>query len=134
MFYKRNLLALALIFGMIMPLRVRAQSDTTEADIKKGWSFGALPAIAYDTDRGFKYGGLVNFFNYGDGSTYPDYLQSIYLEWSRTTKGSGINQLLFDTERLTRQTPIRMTVDLSYFTEKSMDFYGFNGFESVYRP
>jgi hypothetical protein len=119
---------------MVIGGQILAQEDTTDTEVKTGWTFGALPAIAYDTDRGFKYGGLVNFFNYGDGSTYPDYLQSIYLEWSRTTKGSGINQLLFDTERLTSQMPIRMTVDLSYFTEKSMDFYGFNGYESVYRP
>ena len=134
MFYKRNFLVLALVVWMILPSHTKAQSDTSDREVKKGWTFGALPAIAYDTDRGFKYGGLVNFFNYGDGSTYPDYLQSIYLEWSRTTKGSGINQLLFDTEQLTSQTPIRMTVDLSYFTEKSMDFYGFNGFESDYKP
>lgn len=125
---------LALIVGMIVPSYAKAQSDTANTEVKKGWTFGALPAIAYDTDRGFKYGGLVNFFNYGDGSLYPDYLHSIYLEWSRTTKGSGINQLLFDTERLTKDVPVRLTVDLSYFTEKSMDFYGFNGYESIYRP
>ena len=112
----------------------RAQTDTLNEEIKKGWNFGALPAIAYDTDRGFKYGGLVNFFNYGDGSMYPDYMQSIYLEWSRTTKGSGINQLLFDTERISSSVPVRLTVDLSYFTEKSMDFYGFNGYQSAYHP
>jgi len=106
--------------------------DTTE--IKKGWTFGALPAIAYDTDRGFKYGGLVNFFNYGDGSTYPDYMQSVYLEWSRTTRGSGINQLVFDTREMTSAMPVRLTVDLSYMIENSLDFYGFNGYASNYNP
>ena len=129
----KHLLMTLLIF-MVIGWQTHAQDDTTDTEVKKGWTFGALPAIAYDTDRGFKYGGLVNFFNYGDGSTYPDYLQSIYLEWSRTTKGSGINQLRFDTERLTENMPARLTVDLSYFTEKSMDFYGFNGYESRYRP
>ncbi|MGM0530119.1 MAG: Omp85 family outer membrane protein [Bacteroidota bacterium] len=134
MLNKRNVLILAIILWMILPSYTKAQSDTAAREVKKGWTFGALPAIAYDTDRGFKYGGLVNFFNYGDGNTYPEYLQSIYLEWSRTTKGSGINQLRFDTERLTNNIPVRLTVDLSYFTEKSMDFYGFNGYESGYRP
>ena len=85
-------LLLAIFTVLVTFCQVHSQDDST--DIKTGWTFGALPAIAYDTDRGFKYGGLVNFFNYGNGSTYPDYLHSIYLEWSRTTKGSGINQLL----------------------------------------
>jgi outer membrane protein assembly factor BamA len=109
-------------------------NDTTKEEIKTGWTFGALPVISYDTDRGLKYGGLVNFYNYGDGETYPQYLQSIYLEISRTTKGSGINQLLFDSEHIIPDNPVRFTVDLSYFTENSLDFYGFNGYEADYNP
>ncbi|MBS3808300.1 MAG: BamA/TamA family outer membrane protein [Bacteroidales bacterium] len=120
--------------GLLLPVLLHAQNEKDTTEIKKGWTFGALPAVAYDTDRGFKYGGLVNFFNYGDGSTYPDYLQSIYLEWSRTTKGSGINQLLFDTERLTPAFPVRLTVDVSYMIEKSQNFYGLNGYQSAYHP
>jgi len=122
-----------LLICLFFPVVLFGQDDKDTTEIKKGWTFGALPAVAYDTDRGFKYGGLVNFFNYGDGSTYPDYMQSIYLEWSRTTKGSGINQLLFDTESLTPAFPVRLTVDVSYMIEKSLDFYGFNGYQSVYQ-
>ena len=129
----RKLYITVIIFASVL-IQLYAQEDSTTHREKEGWTFGALPAVAYDTDRGFKYGGLVNFFNYGDGSLYPDYLHSVYLEWSRTTKGSGINQMRFDAEQLTRRMPIRLTVDLSYFTEKSMDFYGFNGYESAYRP
>jgi len=125
---------MVLLTGLMLPALMYAQNDKDTTEIKKGWTFGALPAVAYDTDRGFKYGGLVNFFNYGDGSTYPDYLQSVYLEWSRTTKGSGINQLLFDTERLSPDIPVRLTVDVSYMIEKSLDFYGFNGYQSAYHP
>lgn len=106
--------------------------DTLQAETKDGWTFGAIPVVSYDSDRGFKYGGLINLYNYGSGETYPEYLQSIYLEISRTTKGSGINQLLFDSEHLIPNNPIRFTVDLSYFTERSMDFYGFNGYESAF--
>ena len=110
----------------------QSDTDTAKTEIKKGINFGALPVIAYDSDRGLKYGGLVNIYNYGMGETYPDYLQSLYLEISRTTKGSGINQLLFDSEHLIPDNPIRFTVDLSYFTERSMDFYGFNGYRSKF--
>lgn len=105
-------------------------STQTEKKSKDGWTFGLLPTISFDTDVGFQYGVLVNLFNYGDGSTYPDYLQSIYLEWSRTTKGSGINRLYFDSEYLIPK--IRLTADVSYLTEQALQFFGFNGYDAVY--
>lgn len=98
--------------------------------VKKGWTLGALPVISFDTDVGFQYGLLTNFYNYGDGSSYPDYLQSIYLEWSRTTKGSGINRLYFDSEHIIPHH--RLTADVSYLTEQAMQFFGFNGYDAVY--
>ncbi len=97
---------------------------------KTGWTFGALPALSYNTDLGFQYGGLVDFYYYGDGSSYPKYLHKIYAEISRYTKGSGINRLFYDSEFLI--PGIRVTADLSYFTEKALDFYGFNGYNAVY--
>lgn len=106
--------------------------DTTKTKIKKGWTFGALPVVAYDSDVGLQYGALVNLFNYGDGSTYPDYLHSLYLEWSNTTKGSMISRFYYDSEYLI--PGLRVTADISYLTEKALDFYGFNGFEAVYNP
>ena len=94
--YKKVLLVLC----SVLPLNagILAQTDTVKTagktdKIKKGWNFGALPAIAYDTDIGFKYGALVNLFNYGDGKQYPKYLHSLYFEWSHTTKGSGTTSL-----------------------------------------
>ena len=107
---------------------INAQKEKEK--IKSGWTFGALPVVAYDSDIGFKYGGLVNFYDYGDGSRYPKYDQSVYLEWSRTTKGSGINQLTFDTEKLI--PGIRMLAEASLLTEKALDFYGFNGYNAFY--
>jgi outer membrane protein assembly factor BamA len=97
---------------------------------KSGWSFGAVPAIAYDSDIGFKYGGVVNFYDYGDGSVYPMYKHSIYLEWSRTTKGSGINQFTYDSKYLI--PGVRTSAEVSLLTEKALDFYGFNGYEAYY--
>jgi hypothetical protein len=124
------LLILLLGFSIFL----HAQTDTTKIvkkeKIKKGFSFGAVPAIAYDTDLGFKYGLVVNLYDYGDGSRYPQYDHSLYLEWSRTTKGNGINQIIYDSERLIPN--MRVTAEASYMTEKALDFYGFNGFESLY--
>jgi hypothetical protein len=108
-----------------------ANTDTlTTKPVKTGWTFGALPAISYNTDLGFQYGGLVSLYYFGDGSTYPKYRHHIYAEISRYTKGSGINRLFYDSEFLIPN--IRVTSDLSYFTEKALDFYGFNGYNAVY--
>jgi hypothetical protein len=125
-----------LIAGLIITLNVFSQgkSDSFVKDsvkIKKGWILGLLPVVAYDSDLGFQYGGLVNFYNHGDGSTYPDYKHSIKIEISRFTKGSGVNQLLYDSKYLLPKK-IRVTADLSYLTEQALDFYGFNGYEAYY--
>jgi hypothetical protein len=123
---------LILLFGL--SIVVNAQTDSTKIEkkekIKKGFSFGAVPAIAYDTDLGFKYGAVVNLYDYGDGSRYPEYDHSLYLEWSRTTKGNGINQIIYDSEKLIPN--MRVTAEISYMTEKALDFYGYNGYEAFY--
>lgn len=102
-----------------------AQENTT----KQGWKFGgALPAIGYNSDEGFKYGALGYVYDYGK-NYYPQYKKSIYAEWSRTTKGSGINNLICDDKKFLNSN-IRLTADINYLTEKMLDFYGFNGYEA----
>ncbi|MCF7796245.1 MAG: BamA/TamA family outer membrane protein [Lentisphaeria bacterium] len=98
---------------------------------KTGFNFGGVPAIAYNSDTGFTYGIIVNTYNYGDGSMYPDYRYSLYTEWSRTTKGSGVNKLFFDSKYLLPKD-IRITSELSYLTEQALPFYGLNGAAAPY--
>ena len=98
--------------------------------VKTGLTFGALPAVAYDTDIGFKYGALANLYWFGDGSTYPKYLHSFFFELNRTTKGSGLMQFIYDSEYLIPK--IRLTAEISRFTEQALDFYGFNGYQAWY--
>jgi Outer membrane protein/protective antigen OMA87 len=100
--------------------------------IKKGWNIGALPAIAFDSDIGFRYGVITNLYNYGDGKFYPRYNHSLYFEWSRTSKGSGTNQLIYDSEALIPS--LRITSEASIFTEQALNFYGFNGYNAYYNP
>jgi hypothetical protein len=127
---------LAALFLTVLAINfsLLGQNDSTSTDtkekIKKGFSWGGVPAIAYDTDVGFKYGAVVNLYSYGDGSHYPDYDHSLYLEWSRTTKGNGINQLIYDSKYLIPN--MRVTAEVSYFTEKNLNFYGFNGYKAYY--
>ena len=118
------LLSLAFVFNSI-----HAQDKT-----KKGWSFGALPAVTYNSDLGLQYGALASVFDYGDGTIYPKYKKMFKIEMSRFTKGSGINQIFFDSEHLFPKKKLRLTADLSYLTDKACDFYGFNGYETVFNP
>jgi len=106
------------------------QKNTEKKEIKTGWNMGALPAISFDSDLGFQYGAVVNFFNYGDGSNYPDYNHSLYFEVSRYTKGSGTYRFYYDSEALI--PGIEITTDLSYLPDQAYDFFGFNGYEAVY--
>jgi outer membrane protein assembly factor BamA len=126
---KTTAILMTLLF--LAGISVNAQEEVKQKEkAKTGWSLGAIPVVAYDSDIGFKYGGLVNFYDYGDGTKYPKYYQSIYMEWSRTTKGSGINQITYDTEKLI--PGVRMLAEVSYMTEKALDFYGFNGYNAYY--
>jgi outer membrane protein assembly factor BamA len=102
-----------------------------EKKVKTGWKFGgALPAITFDSDLGFQYGALAEFFNYGDGSTFPAYIDHIYTEISRFTKGSGIYRFMFESKHLI--PGVELATDLSYLPDQANHFYGFNGYESVY--
>jgi hypothetical protein len=108
-----------------------AQTEKKEELIKKNWNFGALPAITFDTDLGFQYGALVDLYNYGDGSRYPKYNHKLYFEVSRFTKGSGINRIYYDSDQLIKG--LQTTFDLSYLSDMAYDFYGFNGYDAVYK-
>ncbi len=127
-----------LALGIFVFWTVIAQTDKQAADTatvkkeksKSGFSFGAVPAVAYDSDLGFRYGALANFYDYGDGTIYPFYRHSLYVEWSHTTKGSDLKQIKYDSEYLI--PGIRVTADARLETEQAMDFYGFNGFETAY--
>ncbi len=101
-----------------------------EEQIKKGWNVGPLPVISFDSDLGFQYGALVDFYNYGDGKDYPNYRQSLYMEVSRYTKKSGIYRINYDTKDLIKGH--RVYIDLSYLPDQAYGFYGFNGYNTVY--
>jgi len=118
---------LTLLLIAVYTISVSAQDKPP----KTGWKFGgALPAVTYDTDLGFQYGALVEFFNYGNPSIYPNFNDHIYMEASHFTKGSGIFRVMYESNTLIKN--VHMTSDLSYLPDKASYFYGFNGYESVY--
>jgi len=114
----------------LSPTLSLAQSDT--AHVKKGWKFGgALPAIAFNTDIGFRYGILGYIYDYGDGSSYPDFKKSLYAEWSQTTKGGAKYNLEYEDTQLFGKN-LHLNSDFIYATEKCFEFFGFNGYQSHY--
>ncbi len=128
---KRVLLLLSIMALFVChPTAAQKNEKAKKDSVKTGFNFGGVPVVAYDQDVGFKYGIVLNLYHYGDGSRYPLYDHSLYLEWSRTTKGSGINQLIWDTDKLIRN--VRTTFEASYLTEQTLDFYGFNGYKSYF--
>jgi outer membrane protein assembly factor BamA len=130
---KNKLFSIALILSLSISL-IAQDADTTsskkEEKIKTGFNLGAVPAVAYDSDIGFLYGAIVNLYWFGDGSRYPMYDHSVYLEWSRTTKGKAINQITYDTDKLI--PGVRTFFEVTYRKDKALDFYGFNGYKAVY--
>lgn len=98
--------------------------------IKKGLNFGPLPVVAFDADKGLQLGALLNIFDFGDGSNYPNTRQSLYLEASFFTKGSQLFVISYDNKFLI--PGVRWSTSAVLTNEKAMDFYGFNGYMSYY--
>ena len=98
--------------------------------IKTGYNFGPLPAVAFDADKGFQLGALLNIYDFGDGSTYPNPRQHMYFEASFFTKGSQLFVVSYDNKF---SIPgVRFSSSFAVTNDKAMDFYGFNGYTSFY--
>jgi len=98
--------------------------------IRTGWTFGILPSVAFDADLGFQGGLLSNVYYFGDGSTYPDYMHSLYFEAAYTTKHYGLFRFSYDSKYLIPKH--RFSFDVTYIPDAMCDFLGYNGYQSVY--
>ena len=98
--------------------------------IKTGINLGPCPVVAFDADRGFQYGALLNLYNFGDGSTYPNPKSTWYFEVSAYTKGSYKFIVNYDNKEIF--DGIRMSICSGFYGDKALDFYGFNGYQSIY--
>jgi len=125
------LLLTVVVNGQDKKDKKKVKEKTTKTDkIKTGWNFGGLPVVSYDSDLGLQLGALVNAYHYGDGSRYPVYNHSLYVEGSWFLKGSGIFRFYYDSDRMIKG--IRTSLDVSYIPDRTYKFFGFNGYESVY--
>ncbi len=119
--------------AIIALIATGAMAETEKKDsnnVKTGWNFGILPSIAYDADLGFQFGALSNIYYYGDGSQYPEYIHSFYVEAAYTTKRYGLFRFFYDSKYLIPDH--RLTIDVSYLPDAMCDFYGYNGYPTLY--
>jgi outer membrane protein assembly factor BamA len=122
---------LFVVVALLMTTTLYAQEETKSKEIvKTGLNFGPLPAVAFDADKGFQLGALLNIYNYGDGSTYPNPMSHWYMEASWFTKGSY--QIIFWYDNKTLIPGVRWSSAVTLTSDKAMDFYGFNGYMSHY--
>ena len=109
------------------------QGSTTPSKkeiVKTGYNFGPLPAVAFDADKGFQLGALLNIYDFGDGSTYPNPRQQWYFEASFFTTGSQLYTVSYDNRFLI--PGVRWSSTFTLTNDKAMDFYGFNGYMSYF--
>ena len=118
-----------LLIALGLSTAAMAQTDTAKA-VREGWTFGVLPSVAFDADLGFQYGALTNIYYFGDGAIYPEYYHSFYAEAAYTTMHYGLFRLSYDSKYLIKNH--RLSVDLTYLPDKMCDFYGFNGYQTLY--
>jgi hypothetical protein len=86
---------LILIYSLLVltgsiPAKANKPADSTEIrNNKKGWNFGLVPAVSYDTDLGYQYGAAVNFYDYGDGSKFPPTATPSILKFHAILRAAG---------------------------------------------
>ena len=123
-----------ILFATLLATSAVAQNDVEQSAkqeiVKTGYNFGPLPAVAFDADKGFQLGALLNIYDFGDGSTYPNTRQQWYFEASFFTKGSQLFVVSYDNRFLI--PGVRWSSTFTLTNDKAMDFYGFNGYMSYY--
>jgi hypothetical protein len=107
----------------------KAMTNAKGEIIKKGLSFGVLPFVAVDAEKGFNYGLILNMYNFGDGSSYPKPKATTKLDFSMYTKGRKLIQLSYDDLYLI--PGVRTSLAATLTIDNMLNFYGFNGYQSI---
>lgn len=107
-----------------------AVTKDREEVVKTGMSFVPFPVVGFDGAKGFLYGAMMNVYDFGDGSTYPNPRSGAYIEASGYTGGSKTFVLSYDSGRLL--PGVRMYVATSFCADKAMEFFGFGGRRTFY--
>ena len=101
------------------------QDDKGKKARPPGYTFGLIPALAFDADLGIKYGGVINIFDYGETQLPPHYEQYLFIKLTNTTKGTLNLQALLESETLIKRA--KVFAEAGFMVDRNLDFFGFNG-------
>ena len=117
---KRFLLSIGIISLTISSLYASGKKPVQYNEdgdiIKTGWNLGPLPVVAFDNDRGFQYGALLNLYNFDDGSTqglYPTGDSTYKLDTTKYHSEDYSMQILNRTESVNSGTAARIPSRIS---------------------
>ena len=120
-------LLLGLVSGVCLASGASAQQRDTSVT---GWRFAPMPNILYSTDVGLSLGAFCDFFNYGDGSYYPNFKDHIGVTATWSSNGAYYAHVLGESESLIPGA--KLIGSLTYRRAPMNNFYGFNGYHSPY--
>lgn len=125
-----SIILLCITSHCVWAQKTKSSDSAKQEIVKTGYNFGPLPAVAFDADKGFQLGALLNIYDFGNGESYPNTRQQWYFEASFFTKGSQLYVISYDNRFLI--PGIRFSTALTLTNDKAMDFYGFNGYMSYF--
>ncbi len=105
-------------------------AENRESVVKTGLSFVPFPMAGYDGAKGILFGALMNVYDFGDGSAYPNPRSSCYFEASGYTGGSKTFVASFDSGSLFPK--MRINLAASHCADNAMEFFGFGGRRTFY--
>ncbi len=130
---KRHLVVIAvLLLADGVALAQEQEGEPEGEKPKTGWAFTPLPNVGYSTDTGVTLGLFSDFYYYGDGSAYPNFLHHLGFAGAYATKGSWYIHAYGDSPTLI--PGVRLNGTLTYRDALVHNFYGFNGIASPYLP
>ena len=115
------------LVSAIVSLGISAQEKP-----KTGWVYTPMPNLSYNTDQGLNLGAFCDFFYYGDGTVYPNFLHHAGFSAAFATKGSWFAHFYYESVALA--PGLRVSASATYRDAYANNFYGFNGIASPFLP
>lgn len=123
----KSIVAVLLALGAAaIPLYADApESAEKNTEVKTGWTWSAIPMLAYSSTQGVQLGAQGHVYFHGDGSHYPQPLHDIGAKVSWYSQGNTYANLSYDSKFLI--PGVRLSIAATYTNEPLFHFYGFNG-------
>jgi hypothetical protein len=106
------------------------EGENAQHNIARRYALGVIPALNFDADLGFRYGGVFNFFDYGQSKSKAVYDQFLQVRLINSTGGTLLAQGIYESTTLIKNKLV--IAESSYLVDTKMDFFGFNGRQAVY--